>query len=925
MVPGDSACVQRLRRACPVYAAWLDRFPADAEWLQCPENRDVDFRNHAIKTAWAEMRETGGNGPRDGETGSAGLDLEALRRFRRRMSLRIAYREINQIGTLQNSFTELTLLAEFCLCRVLEAAWQRWCHRFGVPMCAEMGRPARYCVIGLGKLGGSELNFCSDLDLIYLYDGDGDCLKNGKATRHTTAEFMNRMFRQATGWLTERTGDSFLYNIDLRLRPEGASGPLVRTFAGMTHYYWSAGQTWERLAWLRARPVAGSCALGHELLEELNPFRYPRYPPPNLYSDIAGVKLRTQREAGGDASRWADLKNGPGGIREVEFLVQARQLLHGGAYPFLQAGATLEALARLTRYDILRSREAESLRAAYLALREVEGRVQMYQERQTHSLPQDAAARETLAETLCYPSFAALEAALQVHRDAVHQRYQSTFAVDADEAEQQSWTLFLAGEAPGPTLERKLRQWFPNAENPAQRLRDFALGKARTVILREQVALLRDLTAQFDAVLPRLARPLTALERVGQFAESYGSRKQFLKAAANPGLFRTLAMLFDRSAFIAELLCQYPGIMEELLHAAPLRCKAVAEHLTELRLYPDGDGLGRSLWLYTKAEQTRLIIAQLLHGLPFEAVEASLADLADAVLARALETVDPEGELAVIAMGKYGGRELAPGADLDLLLLAETTVPAALTAKAVALQRLVGHRERLGKAYELDLRLRPFGIDGSAVTGFRQLRAYHRAGHAQPWERQILTRARFAVGNAGLGNAIIGWVHERLYQSGLCAAQAEAIIDMRRRMEVEKTPHEAPDRAFKAGPGGLADVEVLAQMLQLDHGHRDPRYRVTATDAVLATAAARQDLAPDRAATLRRGLDHLRQVAFALGRHDFRPVSRLPDDPDDLRALAMWLNFEDADALLAHHHGVREEIRAIFRDFLGTSYRLECL
>ena len=649
----------------PVYRSLLRRFPEYFHWLEEPRNRDESFGYTAFQSVWEEQY--------DGGTSNEEEVFRVLRRFRRQMFLRIAYRDINHLGSFEESLKELTLLAEFCLSVALGAVAKKWEKNLGVPQDEESGGRAGFCVLGLGKLGGEELNFCSDLDLIYLYSGDGVCVRGGRTTAISTKEFFARLCTDLTARLQERNEEGFLYNVDLRLRPEGQSGPIVRSLASMESYYFSAGQTWERLALMRARPVAGDRALGEEFFEILNPFRYPRNPPPSVSEEVAGMKLRTEKEVVGIGNLEQDIKSGYGGIREIEFYVQGLQLLNVGKNPFLQCHGTMEAIERLERYELIDRRSSESLLRLYLFLRQIEHRLQMREERSTHSLPEPGPERDALARSLGFSDTAEFEKQLNDQRDSIRQRYLELFRMDSREEEIQEWIHFVSGGEPSFEIRERIEAWLgEGAEEKESRLRNLILGAPHNLLTREHLLSFLDISRQFEKVLKPLAQPIRTLERISRFAEHYGSRKQFFNTCGqHPHFLQALCLLFDRSDFIYQLLSRHPEILEEIFLTGLLRSKDEARIEKEIAQLPQGDDFSKWLWLYVRAEQVRLAISELLGVTDQWELESGLTDLADAVLRCTQRRVDPESRFAIVALGKLGGRELTLGSDLDLILFSD--------------------------------------------------------------------------------------------------------------------------------------------------------------------------------------------------------------------------------------------------------------
>ncbi len=903
LAPAADARLARLADISPLYRDWVAAHPDYWSWVEEPRNRDETLRFAAFGVIWREEFDSGG------EDFAA-----ALRRFRRKLSFRAAYREVNELCDVSVTVRELSLLAEFVLRTALEETMRRWEQRLGRPWDEEQNAPARFCVLALGKLGGQEINFCSDVDLILFYSGNGHCRKGGAPTAVENGEFYSRLARDYCVLLQKRSEDGFLFNVDLRLRPEGDAGPLVRSMTSLASYYWTTGQTWERLAFIRARPVAGDLPLGAELLEELNPFRYPRSVSPGLLDEVAGVKSRIEREVVGRAHLERDIKNGWGGIREVEFFAQAQQLLEGGRNPFLQTGQLVEALERLARYGKVSREDAVFLKSAYLFLRLVENRLQLREEEAVHELPPPGPERELLAHSLGFAEPRVFEEKLAALRQGIRQRYAALFPESTREAGIQEWTLFASGREPSPVLRAQMARWFGAAAQDHARLRQFILG-GDGPLAREQVSLFLDVSAQFDQVLPGLARPLRALERLARFGEHYGARRQFFQAlVGNPGLLRALALLFDRSTAIYDWLCAHPGIMEELLYIAPRRTKSGAEMAAEIaRLADEPAEFPRRLWLYVKAEQVRAAMAELLFGLGSEVIEQRLTSLADAVLAATLRLADPAGRLAVVALGKYGGGELGIGSDLDLLILTPGDDLAGDEQRILAWKKLLEHETPWGRALEVDLRLRPHGVAGPLGVTLAALRAYHQpAGGAQTWERQLLTRARFAAGARALGAELLAWRDGLLYTKPAPATVRGDLRQMRHRIEQEKAREAGADRAYKAGPGGLVDIEFAAQWLQLAHGWQAPVLRTPATRATLRAAGEAGYLEPDDAATLLAHYDALRRVELALRRDAGTALAVLPAETAEVQALAIWLGYADGRALLADLRTRRAEVRAIF-------------
>ncbi len=900
----------RLTTYSPAFAHLVEQHPDYHQWVEAEANRDTNYLYSAFLDCWEEYRATINIEDRS-------QFQEALQRFRKKMDFRIAYRDVNNLATVETSLAESTLLAEFCLQTALEWCLDAWSKRLGVPWNDSANQPAKICILGLGKLGGGELNFCSDLDLIFFFDADGHCRRGERKTNLSTVEFYNRMLRDLCKLLNERSAAGYVYNIDLRLRPEGDSGPAIRTFNSMVNYYWAAGQIWERLALIRARPVAGNRSLGEELLEELNPFRYPRATSPGLLQEVAGVKVRTEREVVGSERLRRDIKSGYGGIREVEFHVQALQLLQGGRNPFLQSSGTFDAIERLERYGIIDEADAHFLSRAYRILRQIENRLQIYADEPTHELPESPGRLDGLAASFGETREVFMDR-LGKLRDGVRSRYSELFSESSREKELQDWTLFLGGREPATEIAEDLERWFDSVDDRDERIRNFVLGPSRHLVTREQVNLFLDISSAFDALLPRLARPLTAMERVSDFAASYGARKQFFKACLqNPRLFEILAVLFDRSGFIAAVLKRHPEIMEEVIHQAAARDKTHADYMEELQLLGDNERFPHLLWLYIKAEQIRLSIAELLFEVPPQQVETGLTTLADAAVGLVASRVDPEGELAFIGAGKLGSGEMTIGSDLDLIIFGPPDSDGSLARKVRNFLRVFEYRTDLGKTFDIDLRLRPHGQDGPLTVTVSAFSDYHVSGRAGMWERLLLTRTRLIAGSPTVAEEFMVARDSILAKNPLPANHRAEIWAMRQKIEAVKTASGDPFLAYKAGPGGLVDIEFLAQTATLESAVETGAIDLGSTRQLLAQVASRGILPEAQCATLQDTYDYLRLLERCLRRDNFSECQSIGGSAEDQYALARWLGYQSVEEMRETLEPLRRKTRKIVETFFA--------
>lgn len=893
--------LERLAGASPLYRKTLLKHPDWVPWLEDPAVRDQPYGPGLLAEEWNRTLN-------DSVSGSDSDWSAALRRFRRRISLRIAYRECNGLGALGSTLQELSSLADFCCRLVLEHALSDLKEKYGEPRRGDGATTAPYSILGLGKLGGSELNFCSDIDLILLFDGRGHCYKGERALPTTNKEFFTRLSQEFVKIMQQRTADGFLYNVDVRLRPEGNAGPLVWPLQAAVDYYFTRGQTWERLMLLRARHIAGTAALSDEFLEMIHTFRYPRYAPASLPADVAAMKRRTEAEVVGHGSMDTNIKNGFGGIREIEFFTQLLQLVEGGRNPFMQTGSTREIIRQLTRYERISEEEGEFLESAYDLLRLLENRLQMWNEQQTHVLPSTQERREALARSLGFPSVDAFEARLKTVRRRVREFYDGIFPGAGGEEETNQWSAFFSGGTIAPAVEAKIESWFPGESEAPEVVRAFFAGSRHRSFAKEEVALFAELVGKFDQILPESARPLETLRRLDSFANAYGARKQFLRMAnAHPPAFRALALLFDRSAYFARLLARHPEILEELLGAQTKRRKSAQDLAEEISLGPDRDEFAPWLWLYVRAEQVRITMNQLLGLFDLAETERALSTVACSAISATLQRTGAGDRLAVVALGKLGGEELGIGSDLDVLVLAEDSSDSEAQRQLRSIQKTLTHADPLGPTFDLDLRLRPHGNDGPLLVTPPALQRYHeQSGRA--WERQMMTRARPLAGNAELLAQFIQIQEQLAFERGLTLHEWDELASVRDRILREKANSDNPEAYFKSCRGGLIDIEFSVQRAQLIRGRDMPQIRSANTRKSLQALVKTGIVDAPMGAVLTSGYHHLRSLEFHLRRDSNAPESKLPDDPERLRVLAHWMDYAATEHLMTQHQSRIREI-----------------
>lgn len=882
-----------------------------------------------------------------------------LRRNKQAEALRIALRDLGGFAPIDEVARELSLLAAVSFEAALRLHYRRLCAAHGAPDGRSADGPSGFCVLGMGKLGGDELNFSSDVDVVYVYDKDGRT-QGGPAGAIDHFAFYAKLAEEATRAVGASQESGFVFRVDLDLRPEGRSGPIVNALRGLEIYYETQGAAWERFALLRARPVAGELAVGEEGLRRLAPFIWRKYLDLTAVEEMRTLKGRAEREAARRGG--VDLKLGPGGIREVEFFVQALQLLHGGKDKHLRERHTLRALDRLVYAGLLSGRDRDELVDAWRLLRALEHRVQMVAERQTHLLPESAAELALLARRAGFPGAEALQRELAGHRARVEARFKDL--------------LRVAGGEPDAVDPRAATVADPLAADPERREALVSLGFASPDACLAELERLRrrrgtpfspsapaELQQSAQVLVAELAKAPDPDQALRHLTDLFGAvvepQATARLLAQSPRTARLLLTLFGSSDYLSRSLLRRPELIEQLVMrgSAPL-----------VRTFDDqalllGDRLSRAapddvearipeLGRFRSEEVLRIGLHDVAGALEPQEVGAQLADLADLCVLHCLPLAERdarrrdgtprledggEARLVVVGLGKLGGRELGYHSDLDLLFLysgpGETDGARRVTNHehfARVAQKLISLLTlplREGPLYKIDTRLRPSGSAGPLVVSFDALARYHGddARAARLWERQALLRARGVAGDLALferarEQVLAPSLFRRLDGAGRAEAARE-LWTMRERMEREIAGESTERYNCKTGRGGLVDVEFAVQFLQLAHGRDRPEVRVTSTPAALAALARAGLLAPADFEPLLDGWRFLRRLEARLRIVRERSVDHIPRGGRDLVLLARRMGLAGSGAdqgLLALYERTTRAVRAAFRRVLGV-------
>ena len=780
--------------------------------------------------------------------GAGGEDEHALkrrlRRLRERVLLRVMARDLAGSADLAEVCAAMSDLAELEIAAALD--WTR----------------ARdLVVVAMGKLGGRELNVSSDVDLIFVYPSGPD------------PEPLERAGRKLIALLSEVTEDGFAFRVDMRLRPYGDSGPLASSYEALEAYFMAQGREWERYAWIKARPITGS--RHDELAAIVRPFVYRKYLD---YATLAAMR-RLHAEVRREVARRElaeHVKLGPGGIREIEFIVQALQLVRAGRDPALAVRPTLQALARLGERQLLPANMVRELAAAYVFLRNTEHRLQYLEDQQTHTLPQDAEDRERLARMSGCASWDEFYARLQAHRDAVQGHFQDVFAesaaVDAPDLWQDdraAMSQALAGRG------------FRHADMSADRLLATRRGQ-------RYASLPTDSRRRFDALVPALAAAAArtadadaTLARGLELMETIARRAAYLALLAeHPEALERITKMIAASSWAADFVTRHPLLLDELLddrmlYAAP--DLAEFERVLRSLLAAGGSDTERQMNVLREQHQAQVfrLLAQDLAGLlTVERLADHLSQLADIVLQATLELLweqtparhRAQARFAVIAYGKLGGKELGYASDLDLIFLfddADERAPENYARLAQRLNHWLTTRTSSGTLFETDLRLRPSGEAGLLVSSLEAFTQYQERS-AWVWEHQALTRARYCAGDPGVGAGFED-VRIRLLTRARDAAElAKEVLAMRARMH-EAHPNRSGLFDVKHDRGGMIDIEFVVQFLVLAHAHRHTDLTGNLGNIALLKMAGDHALIPsDLAESCREAYREFRRLQHAL-------------------------------------------------------------
>ncbi|WP_324780354.1 bifunctional [glutamate--ammonia ligase]-adenylyl-L-tyrosine phosphorylase/[glutamate--ammonia-ligase] adenylyltransferase [Thiobacillus sedimenti] len=759
-----------------------------------------------------------------------------LRQLRQQVWLVTTARDLAGSADLAEVVATWSTLAEVCIATALDFHHAQLAARHGEPRDAD-GRPQHLIVVGMGKLGGGELNVSSDIDLIYLYPEEGETRADdptASVRALSNHEFFIRLGRKLAAALNENTADGYVFRVDLRLRPWGDSGPLAMGFDMLEDYLVAQGRPWERYAWIKARPLTG--ARHDELAGIVRPFVFRKYLDFGAFAAIRDLHVQIRREVA-RREMAHNVKLGPGGIREIEFTAQVFQLIRGGQVAALQQRPTLAVLTELVRQALLTADARDELAAAYDFLRRLEHRIQYLDDAQTQLLPEDAESQAMLADAMGCADYAVLLERLDRHRNRVTRHFEQVFAAPQTDQMSHPLAAVCCGTADAATARALLEN--AGYDDPAQVQTTLDALRSGTARLSESTQLrLNALLPPALEVIGSQPDPLATLERFAALIQSISRRATYLALLAEyPAALRQLVRLLSASPWAAQLLALQPQLLDELIAPQHLMSEPDwAQLATQLRDDLDAHAGDTEAQMDTlrrfKQVQTLRLLAQDVAGrLTLERLSDHLSYLADTLLAETLARCwaglktrhRDVPRFAVIGYGKLGGKELGYASDLDLVFLYEDEAPQAQEVYARLAQRIntwLGTLTPAGILYETDLRLRPDGASGLLVSSTDAFRDYQ-LNHAWVWEHQALTRARFVCGDAAIGDTFEALRREVLGMARDAATLRGEVLAMREKMHAGHV-NDTDLFDLKHDRGGIVDVEFCVQYLVLMHARAHP-------------------------------------------------------------------------------------------------------
>jgi|FLOH01.1.fsa_nt_gi [glutamine synthetase] adenylyltransferase / [glutamine synthetase]-adenylyl-L-tyrosine phosphorylase len=933
--------------------------PSYVDWLSLPETLANSKSKDMLMRDFYEMA---------GEEFQSKNIFSALRKFKKREYIRIGLRDLLGKTDFKETVEDISNLADVCLQAAYEHADRELRKKYGVPVYQDANgdwKESEFAILGMGKLGGSELNYSSDIDLIYIYTSSlgetrpGSENNNPSISSISNHEYFSKLALEISKSLNEITSEGNVFRVDLELRPEGKSGEIVNSLASCEIYYQSWGRTWERQALIKARVSAGSENLGKEFFEMIEPFIYRRSLDFEAIEEIKSMKHKINKSLKGKHSK-GNIKLGFGGIREVEFFIQAYQLLLGGRDKSLRVRDSLGAMQTLCEKNILTKEDHDQLREAYIFLRNLENRVQITFGLQTYLLPDNETDLAVLARKMRIPGDSEKSLANNLmkeyenHTQFVGKMFAEQFVEkekrEAAETISSEWNRSRIGEE--QFTEKRLAEipFLPDAKRAYRFLESFRDGAQFSHPSIQSVQGFYSIIPKIFQQCTKVPSPDAAIENLCRFVEATGAKDSFLNLfQENEKFLELLLILFGSSGMLSQILVRRPDLVDVLTDRDSIYRFKLAEKIQEdldraLKTSADIDSKSIVLRRIKQAEELRIGVRYLIKEADLAGTLEDLSNLADVFLETVYQIACDELEkksgnrnfrdFCIIGMGKLGGHELNFGSDLDVLLVydeGESEPPpeghsAYYSALSQLIYKLTSEMTPAGYAYKIDTELRPEGDGGGLVLSIQGYEKYFQS-RARIWEQQALVRARFVAGNVEVGKKFIESAHKFVYQGKFEYGSLIEISRLRERMELELAKESTKGKNVKLGFGGLADIEFAVQILQLMHGKKFERLRQTNTLSSLQSFVSLGLVDQGLAEELQGSYLFLRNLECVLRIIRQTPTNTLPKDNEELAPVARLLGYEGdavetlADALLADYERHTQQVRKHYRKTIGNLLR----
>jgi len=930
--------------------------PSYINWLSKPETIAQSKSKDILMRDFYEMA---GKGLNNNDMSNL------LRKFKRREYLRIGLRDLLGKAELMETVKDISNLADVCLQIAYETANTDLQKKHGVPSYKDENgntKVSEFVVLGMGKLGGQELNYSSDIDIIYIYTSSrGETIpessNKNKIIKITNHEYYSRLSRQITKYINEITSQGSVFRVDLELRPDGPSGEIANSLASCETYYQSWGRTWERQAMIKARISAGSDSLGRDFFGMMEPFIFRRSLDFEAIDEIKSMKSRINVNLKIKNVDKINIKLGFGGIREIEFIIQSYQLLFGGRNKELRIRGSLDALKVLKEKKFINGKDYLSLKEAYIFLRHLENRVQITFGLQTHQVPESTVDKAILARKMRIKGETVDELAnnlmsiYESHTSFVGKMFCNQFSGEEKrEAAETVSNVWKRSSEEEKLFSEKTLFAIPLILNPNQAFRFLKIFREGA----ELSHLSEKSIKQFDLVFPKIIKqckkipsPGVAIENLCRFVESTGARDSFLKLfQENEKFLELLLILFGSSGLLSQILIKKPEFVDLLSDMDEIYRFKTQEKIIEslninLRTANTLEKKSIILRQFKHYEELRIGVRYLIKEADLEGTLLDLSNLADvylqATLKLAVEEVSkkignpiPE-KFCIVGLGKYGGRELNFGSDLDIIFVYDGPRENSLGtihyhSISQLIYKLTSEINSAGYAYKIDAELRPEGEAGVLVLSVEGYEKYFKS-RARIWEQQAMIKARIVGGNKEVGNKFMGVAHDFVFRNNFEYSDLIEISRLRERMELELAKEGIKGKNVKLGYGGIADIEFTIQILQLIHGKKNPRLRQTNTINSINMFVVHGMIDQAEADLIKDNYLFLRKLECALRVIRRAPTNFLPKETIELAQLARFMSYSGndpdviANALLNDYKKHTEKMRKYYRKTIGQLLR----